>query len=141
MTAFGDTFLESGASYLVKLKLWYFVSFLKEVVRWTPTHLKNNEDKNLISINILEFLVIIINYCAVLTVVLTEHVTNQPCPVLLNTVDSTSTISWTISTCKSSIIGRLLAKIFCYLQMEHVLGINSTWVSTTDDYIADGISR
>ena len=62
--------------------------------------------------NVLEFVIVIINYCAALTVVLTEYVTDDPHPVLLHVVDNTSSNLWTTSTCKSSRIGRLLAKVF-----------------------------
>ena len=140
-STFGDACLESGGGYSIKLKLWYFVSFPKDVVLRTLKHLKNNKDKNLISINVLEFVIVIINYCAAWTVVAAGQVTDDPHPVLLNAVDNTSAHSWTTNTCKSSRIGRLLAKFFCYLQMDYVLGINSTWISTTDNYVADDISR
>ena len=36
---------------------------------------------------------------------------------------------------------KTLGQVFCYLQMDYVLGINSTWTSTTDNYVADDISR
>ena len=56
--------MESGGGYLTKLKFWYFVSFPKEVVLCTLKHLKNNKDKNLISFNVLKFVMVVINYCA-----------------------------------------------------------------------------
>ena len=70
-TTFGDLDLESGGGYSIKLKLSYFVSFPKKVVFCTPKHLKNNKDKNLISINIPDCVSVIINYCTALTVVVT----------------------------------------------------------------------
>ena len=85
----------------------------REVVLRTLKHMKNDKDKNMISINVLEFVIVIINYCAALTVVLTEHVTDDPHPVLLNAVDNTSAHSWTKNTCKSSRVGRLLANFVC----------------------------
>ena len=89
-STFGDACLKSGGGYSIKLKLWYFVSFPKDVVLCTLKHLKNNKDKNLISINVLKFVIVIINYYAALTVVAIEHVTDDPHPVLLNAVDNTS---------------------------------------------------
>ena len=126
---------------MIKLKLSYFVSFPKKVVLCTLKHLKKNKDKNLISINVLEFAVVIINYCAALTVVFTENVTDNLHTVLLNTADNTSAHLWPTSICKSSRIGRLLAKFFCHLQTDYVFGINATWVSTTGNYITDDILR
>ena len=71
-STFGDAYLKLGGGYSIKLKLWYFVIFPKKVVLRTLNHLKNNKDKNLISINVLKFVIVIIKYCAALTVVLTE---------------------------------------------------------------------
>ena len=106
-STFGDACLESRGGYSIKLKLWYFVSFRKDVVLRTLKHLKNNKDNNLIPINVLEFEIVIINYHAALIVVLTEHVTNNPYPVLLKAAENTLAHSWTTRTYKSSIIGRL----------------------------------
>ena len=50
---------------------------------------------------------------------LTEHVTGDPNPVLLNAIDNTSANVWTTSAYKSSRIGRHLAKWLCYLQMDY----------------------
>ena len=46
-----------------------------------------------------------------------------------------------VGLCKSSITGKLLAKSFPFLLMDYKLGINSKWLSTTDNYIADEVSR
>ena len=92
-STFGDVCLESGGDNSIKLKLWYFVSFPKDVVLRTLKHLKNNKDKNLISINVLEFVIVIMNYCAAWTVVVAGQVTADPHPVLLNAVDNRQPIS------------------------------------------------
>ena len=88
--AFVDACLESGGGYSIDLKLWYFVRFPKDVVRRTLKYLKDNKDKNLISINVLKFVIVIINYCAAWTVVVEGRVTDDPHPVLLNAMDNTS---------------------------------------------------
>ena len=117
------------------------MQFPIEVVLRTLKHLPNNKEGNLISINVLEFVVVIIDYCAALTVVMTRHVTDDPHPILLNIADNTSAHSWTTHSCKSSKLGRLLARLFCYLLMDSRLGINSKWIDTDHNYIADEISR
>ena len=60
-STFGNACLESGGGYSIKLKWWYFVSFPKVVVLRTLKHLKNNKDKNLTSVNVLEFVIVVIN--------------------------------------------------------------------------------
>ena len=92
-------------------------------------------------INVLGFLIVIINYCGVLTVIGSKNVTDDPYPILFNGVDSMPANSWTVHTCKGSRLGKLLAKFFCYLLMDAILGVNSKWISTTDNFIADEILR
>jgi hypothetical protein len=77
--------------------------------------LKINKEKNLISINVLEFVIFVINYCAALVNLLTENFIGDPHPVLLNAVDNTSAHSWTTHTYKCSRIVTLSANMFCYL--------------------------
>ena len=64
---FGDSLLQSCGGYSLVLKIWWCVKFPQEIVMQTLNHLKNNEDSTLISINCLEYITIIINYCAALT--------------------------------------------------------------------------
>ena len=137
----GDACLDTGGGYLLNLKNWYHVEFPDEVVRRTLKHFPNNDDKKLIPINVMEILIVIINYCAALTVILTENITDDPYPVFLNVVNYMSANSWTTHTCKGSILGKKLAKFCCYLLIDAILGVNSKWISTTDNYIADEISR
>jgi hypothetical protein len=94
----------------------------------------------LMLINVLEFVTMIINYCAALHVVWTPPVTDDPHPVILNVNDNSSTLSWTLHMCKRSKIGQMLACFFCSLLINLPLGINSQWFSTINNKIADNIS-
>ncbi len=94
----------------------------------------------LVSINILEFMTVVINYCAALHVVWTSPITNNPHPVILNVTNNSSALSWTLHTCKQSKIGQMLACFFCSLLINLLLGIKSQWISTIDNKIADNIS-
>ena len=140
-SSFGYACLDAAGGYSIDLKFWWHVKFPTEVILRTLKHLSDNKKGNLISINILEFVVVIIDYCAALTVIMTENVTDDPYPILLNIADDTSAHSWTMHTCKSSRLGKLLARLFCYLLMDSRLGINSKWIDTNDNHIADAISR
>jgi hypothetical protein len=95
----------------------------------------------LVSINVLEFVTVIINYCAALHVVRTSPVTDDPHPVILNITDDSSALSWTLHMCKRSKIVQMLAHFFCSLSINSPLGINSQWISMIDNKIADNISR
>jgi hypothetical protein len=92
-------------------------------------------------INVLEFLTVIINYCATLHFVWTSPVTDNPHPVILNVTNNSSTLSWTLHTCKQSKIRRMLACFFCSLLIDSPLGINSQWISKINNKITDDISH
>lgn len=140
-TSYGDSCLDGGGGYSIGLKFWWHLEFPSKVVRRTLRHKTDNSDGQLISINVLEFVTVIINYCAALTVFELEKVTSDPHPILLNACDNISAMNWTIHKCKSSKTGRLLARFFCCLLIESDVGINSTWISTHENFVADDISR
>ncbi len=94
----------------------------------------------LLLINVLEFVTVIINYCAALHVVRTSPITGDPHPAILNVTDNSSALSWTLHMCKRSKIGRMLARFFYSLLINLPLSINSQWISTIDNKIADDIS-
>ncbi len=104
-------------------------------------HLKNNEDSTLISINCLEYITIIMNYCAALTALGEDLICDDPNPAVLCVTDNISAKNWTIHTSKKSIIRRTLARFFCGLLINSRVGINAKWISTLENKIADVISR
>ena len=140
-SSFGDSSLEGAGGYSIELGFWWHIDFPHEVKQRTLLFKTDNKDGQLISINVLEFVTVIINYCASLHVILTSSFTDDPYPVLLNVTDNTSSLSWTTGACKKSKIGRLLARFFCLMLINSPLGINSQWISTKANIIADDISR
>ena len=139
--SFGDSCLEGCGGYDVVLRFWWHLEFPEEVMLRTLRHRPNNKDGLLISINVLEFLTVIINYCAALTAYECEQITEDPYPILLNKTDNTSALNWTMHACKDSMIGRRLGRFFCWLMIDSKLGINSDWISTDANEAADEISR
>jgi hypothetical protein len=105
-----------------------------------PKTQKDNKDGLLILINVLEFVTVIVNYCAAFHFVTTSSATDDPYPVLLNVTDNALALSWTTGACKKSKVGCLLARFICLLMINSPLGINSKWISTDDNKIADDIS-
>jgi hypothetical protein len=106
----------------------------------TLLHRKDNKDSKLISINVLEFVTVIIKYIASLHVTTTTTIINDPHPILLNITDNASVLRWTQKACQISKLGRLLARFFCSLLINSPLSINSQWISTHENFIADDIS-
>ncbi len=138
---FGDSLLQSCKGYSFKLKIWWYVKFPQEIVLRTLLHLKNNKDSTFISINCLEYITIITNYCTALTAFYKDSICNDPNPVVLCVTDNISAKNWTIHTSKKSIIGQALARFFCGILINSSVGINAKWISTLKNKIADDISR
>ena len=138
---YGDSCLEGCGGYSLKLRFWWHLEFPIEVVLRTLIHKRNNDDGKLISINVLEFLTVIINYAAAYTALIQDPIEDDPNPVVLNITDNTSALNWTLHGCKKSMIGRRLARFFCGLLIGSHVGINSEWIGTQENEIADAISR
>ncbi len=132
--------LEGAGGFSTTLGFWWHICFLDEVVQRTLQFKTNNSKGKLVLINILEFVMVIINYCAALHVVRTSPITNDPHPVILNVTDNSFALSWTLHMCKQSKIGQILAHFFCSLLINLPLGINSQWISMINNKIADDIS-
>ncbi len=138
---YGDSSLRACRGYSTTLQDWWYLSFLDEIVQRTLFHLKDNKGETFISINCLEYVTIIINYCAAITALLGRDITNDSHPVVLCVTDNVSAKNWTMHTCKKSIIGQVLARFFCGLLIGSNVGINAKWISTAANKTADNISR
>ncbi len=75
--------------------------------------MSNNDNGMLMSINVLKFVMVIINYCATLHVVQTSPVMDDPHSVILNITNNSSALSRTLHTCKGSKIGQMISRVFC----------------------------
>ena len=95
-TTIRDSSLEGAGGFSITLGFWWHIHFLDEVVRRTLQFKTNNNDSMLMLINILEFVMVIINYCTALHVVWTSPVTvvtDNPHPVILNITNNSSALS------------------------------------------------
>jgi hypothetical protein len=101
-TTIGDSSLEGTGGFSTTLGFWWHIHFQDEVVQRTLQFKTNNDDSMLVLINVLEFAMVIINYCAALHVVWTSPITNDPHPVILNVTDNSSALFWTLQQCKRS---------------------------------------
>jgi hypothetical protein len=141
VSTIGNSPLLAFGGYSITLKFWWHLTFPKEIVERTLLHLKDNLDKNFISINCLEYVTIIIAYCAALTSLGSNKFNDDPHPVILCITNNTSTLNWTLHTSKKLAIGRALARFFCGLLIGSDVGINAKWISTIKNVIANKISR
>ena len=140
--SWGEFCLYAAGGFSIDLKFWWQIDWPKQVTERTLKVLKNNRHGNLISINLLEFATIIINYAACMVAFKEIKGTFLiKYPVLLNMTDNTSSESWVRKACTSSLAGKALARVFCNLLLNNCLGINAEYLEVTKNDIADTISR
>jgi hypothetical protein len=136
-----DACLDAGGGWSVDLGFVWYLDWSKQIYKRTKKFVFDDRDKQLITINCLEFASVIINYCASLTVIETTDFTDDPWPILLAWCDNSTAVHWVNHACMNSETGRALGRLFCALLMDSRLGINAEWLSTHENYIADDISR
>lgn len=139
---YGDSSLRGCGGYCVALNFWWHLNFPPEIVNRTLLYLRDDSNDDLISINALEFITVILNYCAALHVISSSGIlSDDPHPVVLCKTDNTSALNWVNHRSKGSPLGRALGRLFVGLIMDSPLGINAEWINTNDNEIADEISR
>ncbi len=97
----GDSSITACGGYSVTLKFWWHLSFPEIIVVKTLLHLKDNSNKSFISINCLEYVTIILNYCASIILFATNKLNDNPHPVVLCMTDNTTALNWIYTQAKS----------------------------------------
>jgi len=62
--AWSDSCLYAAGGYSATMKFWWYIEWPKEVRDYTLIYVRNNKDGQLISINVLEYAALLINYAA-----------------------------------------------------------------------------
>ena len=130
---------------ILVFKFWWHVIWPDFIVHRTKLFLTNNASRKFISINLLEYTAIIINFAA--SIVSFQDPNTQtpfspyPYPVLLNWADNRASIKWTNVMCTKNQAGRSLGRIFSTFLLNNPLGINCDYIPTGENIIADEISR
>ena len=134
-TTIGNSSLEGAGGFLIALGFWWHVPFPNEIIHFTLLFKSDNKDGLLVLIDVLKFVSVIINYCTGLHVFRISNVT-----------DDSTRYYWVLPTMlphypgKRSRIGCLLIHFFYSLLINSPTGINSQWISTANNKIADNIS-
>ena len=136
VTAYSDSLSHAARGYSRDLNFWWHL-------QW-PDHVQARAAKartgNTISINALEYAAIIINYVAT-TATLANPNQNDPYPTALFFTDNIASEAWIQKGAKKSHAGKALGILQCALMINNPVGINADRISTTDNVIADRISR
>ena len=132
--AAGDACPLGGSGWSTNLCFWWHIHFAMAFAAAL------GGGKSSVSINVLETIVVIINYAAAICACHVDGIDLATFPVLLNFCDNTSACSWINQKCRDSIIGRRLGRLFAGLLMGSRIGIQCEWLPTYENDIADKIS-
>ena len=117
-----------GGTFCEEFQFWYFIPRPEKIkLKTLKDGLKHSE---LVSINCLEFEVVIISYNVVIDAIeLLCYCEDTPQSKSLILSDNTAAYSWTRKIAASSIIGKVLCRIFCPLLINQSAGLDSTNIS------------
>ena len=140
---YSDSCLRAAGGFSIKMKFWWYIEWPECIQKRTLRYIKNNKNNRLISINLLEYAALLIEYVAA-----THYYRNggtddsDPYPTVLLYADNTTAEAWAkMKSCKTSMAGRALGRLQCALMINNHVGINIGHVTTKDNVIADRISR
>ena len=91
--SYGDVFLVNCGGWSINLRFWWCIVWPDNILNHNVHSLKNNSSVNLISINILKYLVLVIKYAASQASVTLNPLEDEH-PALLNRVNNTSAHTW-----------------------------------------------
>ena len=142
--AWGDSSLDAAGGFSTDLKFFWHLLWPDEIRKKTLKYfdIRIKEKEKLISINLLEFVVVIVNY-AIATEIIKEknYCKKFKYQTLLNWSDNKTAISWTRKAAISTESGKALSRIFCTLCINNNINCISEYINTEENEIADKISR
>jgi len=139
---YSDSCLHAAGGFSFSMKYWWYHEWSSEIQAKTLKYVMNGKDGTLVAINALEYASLIINYVAAFHALTVESPpAGDPYPTVLLYADNTAAEAWMIKGSKKSLAGRALGRIQAALMINNPVGINTAHVSTTDNEIADKISR
>lgn len=140
---YSDSCLRAAGGFSICMKFWWYIEWPDHIQKRTLCFVKNNKDNKLVSINVLEYAALIINFIAAKYYFRTYHSDpSDPHPMVLLYADNFTAEAWAkLKQCKTSMIGRSLGRLQCALMMNNNVGLNVDHVTTKKNVIADRISR
>lgn len=139
--AWSDSSLTASGGYSDSMGYWYYYKWPKEIQSQTLIYVRNNKDGNLVSINVLEYAALLINYAAAYHYYINNPDPSDPYPSVLFYADNSACESWMEKACNSSLIGRALSRLQCAMMINNDVGFHTGHITTKDNVIADRLSR
>ena len=136
------TFLAGrSGGFSFDLQFWWYLEWPPEVQKYTLKYNRTKENGEIISINVLEFAGMIINYAAAYHFYKEAPDTTDPYPLVRLFGDNSTAESWMHKSCTKSMPGRALGRLLCALMIGNPVGIDVEHVTSEDNDLADAISR
>ena len=144
--SWGDSSLYAGGGFSLDLHFWWYINWPLEIqcktVKYFTVSKQDPSSGELVSINLLEFAVVIINYAAATHALsLSPPSGDNPYPTLLNWSDNMSANSWCNKAASSNLASRSLSRLLCSLRINNSLGLNTDFIPGIENIVADTISR
>jgi hypothetical protein len=141
----GDACLTGAGGFSRDAKFWWFLQWPKEVTSKTLKEFSIRvrlDKENFISINLLEYATILINYAGVSqSLVLGRIVAKHSYPVTHIDSDNMSSISWTKKAATSTVKSKALTRVFTALTLNNPLGLSTVHIQGKLNDLPDLISR
>ena len=142
--AWGDSSLYAAGGYSLDLNFYWYIQWPQSIQSKSIKFFKRKAkfQGEIISINLLEYIVIIINYAISSHLFSSNNLgSTYKYQTLLNWSDNRSAIAWTKKAAISTAGGKALSRIFCSLSINNDLQCVSDYINTSQNIIADDISR
>ena len=141
-TAWSDSSLSAAGGFSYDMGFWWYIEWPQDIAQRTLRYVSSNKDGMLVTINALEYASLIVNYIAATYVLVhLDRSTTDPHPVVLFYADNTAAESWMKKASSCSEGARALGYVQAALMINNPVGICVDRVSTTDNVVADRISR
>jgi hypothetical protein len=141
--SYGDASLEAAGGFS-EGNFWWHVEWPDKIKALTLKNLivkrRCRESNKLISINLLEFAVEIINYAAA-TYLFNNETNVFEYVTLLNWTDNKSAESWVRKAATRTNKGKALQRILCNLMINNPVSIKCEYIKGEKNILADAISR
>ena len=137
-----DSCLRAAGGYSPALKFWWYIEWPQSIQRRTLLHIRNKANKQLISINVLEYAALLVTFILAHRIISEEgHFTKDPHPHFLVEGDNTASESWAKKGAKHSKGGRALGRLHAALMIGNPVHFTVAHIATDKNVVADKISR